>query len=234
MSRHSAEDQQADERDAPGSAPAEEVVPTFSEQLADQLGGARGVLESSIPVVVFIIVNTLWAKHLNYALAIAGASAVVIAVIRLMRRQTVRHAVNGLVGVAIGGWLSYRSGSARDFYLPGIILSCVYGVGMLVSVLVKRPVIGWVWSLLAARGSTEWRAKPAMVRLFSRLTVLWALVYIAKTIIQAWLFQSTGADDPATGLGIAALLLRYPPYALLLGLTVWAVRRHLAQEREAA
>lgn len=227
MARHAAEDQQADERETP-----EEAVPTFSEQLADQLGGARGVLESSIPVAVFVIVNVAWAKHLNYALAIAGASALVIAVIRLMRRQTVRHAVNGLVGVAIGGWLSYRSGSARDFYLPGIILSCVYGIAMLISVFVRRPAIGWVWSLLAARGSTEWRSKPAMVKLFSRLTVLWAVVYIAKTIIQAWLFRSTAADDPATGLGIAALLLRYPPYALLLGLTIWAVRRHTAQHRE--
>jgi len=226
MARHAAEDQQAGERDTP-----EEALPTFSEQLADQLGGARGVLESSIPVLVFIIVNTVWSKHLNYALAIAGASAVVIAIIRLMRKQTVRHAVNGLVGVAIGGWLSYRSGSARDFYLPGIILGCLYGVAMLISVLIKRPVIGWVWSLLAARGSTEWRSKPAMVKLFSRLTVLWAVVYIAKTVIQGWLFTLTGADDPATGLGIAALLLRYPPYALLLGLTVWAVRRHLARER---
>src|SRR3954468_15532803 len=102
MARHAAEDQQAGEPGAP-----EEVVPTFSEQLADQLGGARGVLESSIPVAVFIVVNTAWARHLNYALAVAGVSAVVIAVIRLTRRQTVRHAVNGLVGVAIGGWLSY-------------------------------------------------------------------------------------------------------------------------------
>jgi hypothetical protein len=228
MARHAAEDQQAEARDS-----AEEVVPTFSEQLADQLGGARGVLESSIPVVVFILVNTVWAKHLNVALAIAGGSALAIAVIRLARRQTVRHAVNGLVGVAIGGFLAYRTGSARDFYLPGIILSCLYGVALLISVLIRRPAVGWVWSLLAARGSTEWRAHPAMVRLFSRLTVLWALVYIAKTVIQAWLFQSTAADDPATGLGIAALLLRWPPYALLIALTVWAVRRHTAAQQQA-
>ena len=39
---------------------AGEVLPTFSEQLAEQLGGVRGVLESSIPIAVFIIVN-FWA-----------------------------------------------------------------------------------------------------------------------------------------------------------------------------
>ena len=35
----------------------EEPLPSFSEQLADQLGGWRGLIESSIPVTVFVIAN---------------------------------------------------------------------------------------------------------------------------------------------------------------------------------
>jgi hypothetical protein len=35
--------------------------PSFSEQIAEQLGGVRGLFESSIPVAVFVVVNIVWA-----------------------------------------------------------------------------------------------------------------------------------------------------------------------------
>lgn len=210
--------------DGPATEPADggEVVPTFSEQLAQQLGGVRGVIESGIPVAVFVIVNII--AGLKPALIVAIASALVVAVFRLIRRQTVRHALNGLFGVGIGGYLAWHTGSAKAFYLPGIIISFAYGVVMLASVLVRRPLVGWIWSLLVAGGSMAWRDQPSMVRLFSRLTVLWSVTYLAKVAIQTWLYQTMDA----TVLGVARLVLGYPPYALLLALTVWAVRRHNA------
>jgi len=209
-----------------GSAPPE-VLPTFSEQLAQQLGGVRGVLESSIPVAVFIVVN-FWS--LKAAMIVSVASAVLIAIVRLLRRQTVRHAVNGVFGVAIGVAFAWKTGSAKNFYLPGIILSFVYGVAMIASVVARRPLVGWIWSLLIAGGSTKWREQPPMVRLFSRLTLLWAATYLAKVAIQTWLFGNTGAHDPGTSLGIARLALGYPPYAALLAFTVWSVRRLTASD----
>ena len=33
---------------------------TFSEQLADQLGGVRGIVESGLPVLIFVVVNIAW------------------------------------------------------------------------------------------------------------------------------------------------------------------------------
>jgi hypothetical protein len=201
----------------------DEVLPTFSEQLAQQLGGVRGVIESGVPVVVFVIANIL--GPLKLAIVISVLSAVAIAIFRLARRQTVRNAVNGLFGIAIGAIIAWKTGSTKDFYLPGIIVSGVYGLAMLFSVPLRRPLVGWVWSLLVAGGSMRWREQPAMVRLFSRLTVLWAVTYLVKVGIQAALFQATSATDPGTALGIARLLLGYPPYAALLAFTAWSVRR---------
>src|SRR5262249_10080098 len=200
----------------------DQPLPTFSEQLAEQLGGVRGVLESSIPIIVFIIVN-FWS--LKPAMIIAVASAVVIAIVRLLRRQTVRHAINGVFGVAIGAAFAWKTGSAKDFYLPGIILSFCYGIAMIASVVVRRPLVGWIWSLLIAGGSTRWREQPPMVRLFSRLTILWAITYLVKVAIQTWLFHNTPANDPGTALGIARLPLRHPPYPLVPALTARSGRR---------
>jgi hypothetical protein len=205
---------------------AERREPTLSEQIAQQLGGVRGVVESSVPVLVFVIVNIRWFRPALYA---ALAAAVALALYRLARRETIRHAVNGLFGVGIGVLFALRTGSSKDFYLPGIIISFGYGLAMLASVAVRRPLVGWIWSLVVAGGSMAWRDHPGMVRLFSRLTVLWALTYLAKVAIQTWIFNNTAADDPGTALGIARILLGAPPYALLLGFTVWSVRRLSAE-----
>jgi hypothetical protein len=208
---------------SPAAEPETAVLPTFSEQLAEQLGGVRGVVESSIPVIIFVIANIV--GPLNVALIISVASGVALAIYRLARRETVRNAVNGLFGIGIGAFIAWKTGSTKDFYLPGIIISGVYGLAMLASVPIRRPLVGWVWSLLVAGGSMHWREQPAMVRLFSRLTVLWALTYLVKVGIQAALFQATGAHDSGTALGVARLVLGYPPYALLLAFTAWSVRR---------
>jgi hypothetical protein len=202
----------------------DEPLPSFSEQLADQLGGVRGLIESGVPVLVFVVVNLIWS--LRPAIVVAAASAVAIAVWRLAQKQTVRHAINGLFGIALGAIIAWKTGSAKNFYLPGILLSLAYGLAMLASVALRLPLVGWVWALLADKGSTAWRSDRRMVRTFSWLTVVWALTYLVKTGIQAVIFQHTSDSDPGTALGIARLALGYPPYLLLIAVTVWVVKRN--------
>ncbi len=203
---------------------AEEPLPSFSEQLADQLGGVRGLVESGIPVLVFVVVNLIWS--LRPAILVAAGAGVAIAVWRLSRKETIRHAVNGLFGIGLGAVIAWKTGSAKNFYLPGILLSLGYGLAMLVSVALRIPLVGWVWSLLADKGSTAWRTDRPMVRTFNWLTVVWALTYLAKTGVQAAIFHATSDTDPGTALGIARLALGYPPYLLLIAVTVWVVKRN--------
>jgi Protein of unknown function (DUF3159) len=199
--------------------PVEERLPSFSEQIAEQLGGWRGLIESSVPVVVFVLVNVV--ASLNAALIGSAGVAVGIAAWRLTQRQPVRHAVNGLVGIGIGALIAWRTGNEKDFYLPGILYGLAYGAALLASVAFRLPLVGWIWSVVAAGGSDEWRRDPRLLRTFGWLTVLWGVVWMAKVGVQAGLYLA----DEATALGVARLLLGYPPYALLLAITVWVVRR---------
>lgn len=204
-----------------GQPPDEQRVPSFSEQIAEQLGGWRGLVESSVPVVVFVLVNIF--ASLNAALIGSAALAVGIAVWRLSRRQPVRHAVNGLVGIGIGAVLAWRTGEEKDFFLPGILYGMGYGAALLVSVALRLPLVGWIWSVLAAGGSNAWRRDPRLMRTFGWLTVLWGVVWIVKVGVQGWLWYLD--ETTATELGVARLLLGYPPYLLLLAFTIWWVRR---------
>jgi len=201
------------------SSSPDERLPSFSEQIAEQLGGWRGLVESSIPVAVFVLVNVV--ASLNAALIGSAGVAVAIAVWRLSRRQPIRHAVNGLVGIGIGAIIAWRTGEEKDFYLPGILYGLAYGAALLASVALRMPLVGWIWSVVAAGGSDVWRRDPRLLRVFGWLTVLWGVVWVAKVGVQAGLYLA----DQATALGVARLLLGYPPYALLLAITVWTVRR---------
>lgn len=221
-----------DERDT-------EQLPPFSEQMAQQLGGWRGLVESGIPVIVFVIANiilgglfdegqTLGAlgdkPALKLAILASVGVAVLMAVVRLAQGKPIRFAVNGLIGIAIGAVLAWRSGEERSFYLPGIIYSMCYGVALLASVAVRQPLVGWIYSVVADGGRKEWRQDPRLVRTFTWLTVLWAATYIIKAGLQ-WLLYLANAD---VALGVARIVLGYPPYLLLLALTVWSVKRYKA------
>ncbi|SIR46170.1 DUF3159 domain-containing protein [Micromonospora avicenniae] len=200
-------------------SPDEERLPSIAEQMADQLGGWRGLVESSIPVVVFVIANVI--GELRPAVIASVAVALLIAGLRLAQRRPIRHAVNGLFGIAIGAAIAWRTGNERDFYLPGILYGVGYGLVLLLSAAIRQPLVGWIWSVLVAKGRSEWRDDPRLVRTFTGLTVLWGVVWLAKVGVQAGLYLA----HQDTALGVARLLLGYPPYALLLLITVWTVRR---------
>jgi hypothetical protein len=204
----------------PSTSDDEEIaLPSFSEQIAEQLGGVRGLVESSIPVAVFVVVNILWA--LRPALILSVIVGLGIAGWRLSHREPIRHALNGLFGIGLGAVMASWTGQAKDFHLPTILYTLGYAVALLVSVVVRRPLVGWLWSVTFAGGTERWRSEPRLLHLFGRLTVLWAAVYVVKVAVLGGLYLA----NQVNALGIARLVLGYPPYALLLLVTVYAVRR---------
>jgi len=204
----------ADESDA-------DELPPFTEQLSEQLGGVRGIIESGIPVGVFVITNIVWEGGLRWAIAAAVVVALTIAGMRAFRGEPVRHAINGLFGIGLGAWLAWRSGETRDFYLPGIIQGAVTGLALLGSVLVRHPLVGWFWSVIAGGGKAQWRDNPRLVRVFSWLTVLWGAVFLVKNAARWWLYEL----DLDNVLGVVTLLGGYPVTAVLVIITLWTIRR---------
>jgi hypothetical protein len=208
-----------DNADAPPRGPDTEPVPTLSEQMSAQLGGARGLIESCVPVLVFIAVNI--AASLRPALIAAVAVAVAIGVVRLVRRQPVRHAVNGLFGIAIGGIIAWKTGQAKDFYLPGIFIAFGYAAILLGSMAARRPIIGYVWGIVMAGGKHGWRDSGRLLRTFQWLTLLWAGCFVLRGAVQGLLYWA----DQATLLGVSRVALSWPLYLAQLAVTLWAVRR---------
>ncbi|MBT8224830.1 MAG: DUF3159 domain-containing protein [Dactylosporangium sp.] len=208
----------------------EEPLPSFSEQVSQQLGGIRGLVETSIPVAVFVVLNfagsrtELWSLRASLIASVTFALAV--AAFRLARRQPVRYAVNGVLGILLGAAMAWRSGEARDFHLLSIIYTIGYATAMLLSVLARRPLVGWLWAVTLDGGAPRWHKQQSLRRAFVWLTVLWATIYLLKASIQLPLYWANAEDL----LGASRIVFGWPPYALLFALTVWSARRVLRRE----
>lgn len=205
-------------------------LPPFTEQLSQQLGGVRGVVEAAIPITLFVVLNPILGERqlgplggLQWAITLSAASAVAIALFRAARRESVRYALNGLFGIALGAFLAWRSDDARDFYLPGIIWGAVYGVGFIVSAFVRHPIIGWVYAIVAQGGKKEWRLNKPLLDVLCWITVLWGVVFILKNALRVWLYLL----DADIALGWVTLFGGTPVTIALTAFTIWAVRRRL-------
>ncbi len=193
--------------------------------LLEQMGGVTGVVASTIPVVVFVVVNLLSA--LQPALIAAIVAGVAVFVFRVARKQPLQPAVSGLLGVGVAAFIAARTGEARGFYLPGLLTSAAFGLAFLVSVLVRWPLAGVVWHGINGHGHA-WRRDPRLLRAYTWASLLWAAVFASRVVLQGFLYYR----NEETWLGVARLLMGYPLVGLALLGTVWAVRR--AQSAPAA
>nr|WP_251144950.1 DUF3159 domain-containing protein [Streptomyces sp. McG3] len=115
------------------AAPGPDPKPTVLESM----GGPAGFVYSTIPVVVFVVGNSLATTAV--AISVAIATGVVLTVVRLLRGERFASAVGGLVGVAFAAGIVALTGSAKDFFLLGIWAALAGFIAAFGSLLVRRP-----------------------------------------------------------------------------------------------
>jgi len=198
---------------APGDATAEQLM-------ANAIGGWRGLVDSSLPGAVFLIVYVVNGNKLSQAVWAAVAAGGVIAVLRLVRRQSLQQVLSGFVGIAFCAWLASRTGKAEDFYLPGILINIAYAIGLSVSCLVGHPLLGY--GVGAATGDVSgWRRVPEQRRAYSLATWFFAAVFATRVVVQVPLYLA-GWVGP---LGVAKLALGWPLFALAAYLSYRVITR---------
>ncbi len=205
----------------PDQSASERTTPTVLEQI----GGVSGLVYSTVPVVVFVPVNSF--ADLRTAIYAALGVAALLFVVRLVRREPLTPAISGLLGVAICVFIADRVGDAKGYFLFGIWSTLVYAIVFAVSILVRWPLIGVAWHLVNGEGSS-WRKQRSILRAYDIATALWALLFAARYLTQSELY-----DDGATGwLAFTRIAMGWPLTALVVLATILLVRR--AQRAEAA
>ena len=191
----------------------------------DSFGGVRGVLDSTLPVVVFIIANSV--GGLTVAIWAAIGTGLLIVALRLARHQSIQQAFGGFLGIAVAAFIARQTGEARGYFLLGIWGSLVYASLFALSALIRRPVIGLVWEWMAP-SPRPWRTSPPLMRAYTVTTLMFAALSLARFVVQRGLY-----DANQTGwLAAARLAMGYPLTIAVLAVTVLWVRRVRRREEE--
>jgi len=195
------------------------------EKILAAMGGKKGLLDSGLPALVFLLVFNL-KKDVTTASYVALALSLVLTLIRLVRRETIQHAISGVIGVAICAWLSNRTGKAEDFYLPGLWTNLGYGIAYMISNLLRWPVLGLLIGPLIGE-NLRWRKDPLRRRVYIKATWLWVGLFFIRLLVQYPLYKSGNVN----ALGTARLIMGYPLFIATAWLT-WIVIKNGPRLRE--
>ncbi|MEJ6490488.1 DUF3159 domain-containing protein [Leucobacter sp. USCH14] len=198
----------------------------------DALGGWRGVAETLVPGLLFLIIFTFTRDARTSAIAPAAITVVAV-IVRLVRREPLVSVFSGAAGVAIAVVATLFTGRGADYYVPGFITNILWSAGLLISAAVGWPLIGI--ALGALRGDlTGWRRDRTLKRVAMWLTLLWSGLFIARLAVQVPLYFAAREPDGVAAtdaLGIARLVMGVPLFALVVVFT-WMVLSRLPRSSD--
>ena len=198
----------------PGPEPGK---PTKAHAVLEQMGGISGLIYSSLPVVVFVPASTTFG--LMPAIGAALGVAALILVWRLIRRESVQPAISGFVGVGISALIAYIVGESKGYFLLGIWMSLFWGVVFALSILIRRPVVGYIWGWVNSH-DRAWRGVRRAVVAFDVATFVWVLVFTSRFVVQQHLYEA----DQTGLLGVARIAMGWPLTAVAALVTYLAIR----------
>jgi hypothetical protein len=191
--------------------------------LLKAMGGVRGLIESILPGLGFVIVYTFTGLLLPSVLA-PLALGVLFVIIRVVSRQPYTSALAGVLGIALSAGLSLITGRAQDNFVLGFLLNAGFLLALTISLIARWPLIGVIVSLITGEGSA-WRNDPAKVRVAFIATLLWLGVFALRLAVELPLYFSGQIQALAT----LKLILGVPLYAGILWVTWLLVRTAYAR-----
>ncbi|MCV7278624.1 DUF3159 domain-containing protein [Mycolicibacterium flavescens] len=181
------------------------------------MGGVSGLIYSSLPVLVFVPVSQL--VGLVPAIVAALGAAALILVLRLVRRESAQPAISGFFGVGICALIAYLMGESKGYFLLGIWTSLFWATVFGLSVLLRRPVVGYIWSWINGHGR-DWRRVRKAVTAFDIATMVWVVVFGSRFVVQNHLYDA----DQTGWLGVARIAMGWPLTAVAALVTYFAIR----------
>ena len=202
----------------PGSEPGTQTSSPRGATVLQQMGGVSGLIYSSLPVLVFVPVSS--AFGLVPAIVAALGVATAILVWRLFRRESTQPAISGFFAVAISALIAYLVGASKGYFLLGIWMSLFWAIVFAASVVIRRPVVGYIWGWVHTQDRGAWRDVRRAVRAFDIATLVWVLVFTSRFVVQHHLYDA----DQTGWLGVARIAMGWPLTAVAALVTYLAIK----------
>ena len=174
------------------------------ETVLKALGGKKGLIDSGLPAVVFLVTFNV-RNDLREAIVAALGLSICLAIFRLAKKDTIQHSISGILGVLICAYFANRSGNASDFYIPKLLTNLAYGTAYLVANLVGWPLMGIVLGPLLGE-NFEWRKNPQRKKVYIRASWIWVAMFFSRIAVQYPIYRSGNVNL----LGTVNLAMGYP------------------------
>lgn len=171
--------------------------------------GRVGLLDTILPPVLFLVLNNF--ASFQTAMVGALATAGLIGIARLRRRQSLLYALAGIGSVGLAIALAYLLGRSEGYFLPGIVNGGITIALALVSLLIRKPMVAWT-SYLARRWPLDWYWHAQVRPAYTEVTLAWTLFFALRLFWQVTLYQGQDVSQ----LALVNALTGWPATILLL------------------
>jgi len=211
------------------------IIPETPKEIEEErvlltraLGGWRGIFDSGVPTILFVIAYLATGNNLAVSLWVAVGGALAIAAWRLIRRESLQQIAAGLVGVGISAFVATRTGTGEGYFIPGLLQNAAYGVAFLISILIGWPLVGVIVGFLTGRG-VSWRGDADLRKAYAAASWIWVGLFGLRIAVQFPLYLA-GWVGP---LGVAKVVMGVPLF-IAAGYFTYLVLRPTFAARRAA
>jgi len=174
------------------------------QKVLSAFGGKKGLIDSGIPSVIFLVVFNL-RNDLQDALYASVAVSILLTIIRLISRDTIQHAFSGLIGALICAWFANRTGNPSDVFVPKLLTNLGYGTVYLIANLAGWPILGLMLGPILGENFL-WRNDPARKKAYLKASWIWVAMFFTRIAVQYPIYRSGNVNL----LGTVNLAMGYP------------------------
>lgn len=185
------------------------------------LGGPWGAVESMAPTVLFVLAYFASGNSLAVAVGVALGVAVVLAGVKLVRHEKPVRVLSGLLGVAVAALFAAYQDDPMGFFEIRVLANILSALAFAGSILIKRPLMGVIIGPIMGTGM-RWRQDPDLLKAYSRVTWLWAILSLVRAAIQIPLIQA----GQLAWLGATPFLF-YGLVGITIAASWWVIKRTL-------
>lgn len=179
------------------------------EEIRTVFTGRNSFFDAIIPPIIFLLINGL--VGFQAAMWSALILSAGIAILRIVRKQSLTYALAGVGSVAVAIGLARYLGKSEGFFLPGLISGSMTLLLTILSLVIRRPMVAWT-SYIARRWPLDWYWHPQVRPAYSEVTFAWVIFFTARLLLQFALFENQDVNS----LALTNFVTGWPATILLL------------------
>lgn len=196
------------------------MLKDIKDELMQFLSGKT--VDALIPPIIYVLLNNF--TSLKTAVIGALTIAVILAVFRLFKKESMLYALGGILGVAIASGFALFSDNAANYFLPKILGSGGLFFLLLLSLFIGKPAAA-ILSHLSRGWSFAWFLRADIKPAYREVTFAWTVLVFIRFVLQVVLYRRGDLSE----LGWASILLGFPATLTVLIFTliygVWRLKK---------